>query len=109
MKQPHADNIFPARLIAVLFTSACLLLSCSVVAQEIPLGTWRTHISFNTVHSITGDAQTIYAATQNGVMIVDRADKNISTLSKLNGLGSTGITDILYHASSGQLLISYEG
>lgn len=89
-----------------LFTGI-FLLTVKVFAQEIPLGTWRTHISYNSIHTIAQSSSKIYAAGSNGISIVDRADGSISSLNKLNGLSGTGITTLAFDGNRNQLLIGY--
>jgi hypothetical protein len=76
-------------------------------AQDIPIGTWRTHISFNAIHAVASTASTTYAAADNGVMVFNKADNSISTLTKLQGLGSSTITAIEVDVARQQLLIAY--
>lgn len=87
----------------VLLIANCQLL----IAQDIPIGTWRTHISFNAVHTVSVDATKVYAASDNGVLIVDQTDNSVSTITKLDGLSSTGITQVASDPVRQQLLIAY--
>ncbi|HEY9048191.1 MAG TPA: two-component regulator propeller domain-containing protein, partial [Ohtaekwangia sp.] len=91
----------------LLLTSYFLLLSSYSPAQEIPIGTWRMHISYNSIRSIALDDQYVYGAAVNGIMMLDRSDKSISTFSKLNGLSGTAITYIQYDPVTEKLLIAY--
>lgn len=78
-------------------------------AQEnIPLGTWRMHISFNEVRSIAFNNEKVFAATENGIMVLDKEEGSVTVYSKLNGLSSAGITYINYDNVTNQLLIGYE-
>ncbi len=78
-------------------------------AQEnIPLGTWRMHISFNEVHTIAFNNEHVFAATENGIMVLDKEEGSVTVYSKLNGLSSAGITSINYDNTTNQLLVGYE-
>jgi hypothetical protein len=80
----------------------------SVSAQtNIPLGTWRTHISYNNIESVTAGNNKIYAAALNGILVLDRDDNSITTYSKINGLAGTAISFINYDLVTNQLLIAY--
>ncbi len=81
--------------------------STMVYGQDIPIGTWRLHVSYADIHSISVTPTKIYAAAPNGVMILDLADDNITTLTKLDGLSSTNITQIIFDQQQNQLLITY--
>jgi hypothetical protein len=102
MNQPINRNIqAPFFLIWVLFFSV------KVNAQDIPLGTWRAHISYNFIHSIAQSSSKIYAGASNGISIVDRADGSLTSLNKLNGLSGTGITTLAFDGNRNQLLVGY--
>ncbi len=75
-------------------------------AQEIPLGTWRIHNSYNAIHAIAISSQKVYAASSNGIVVVN-TDNSLSTITKLDGLSGTDITSIAFDQPRNQLLISY--
>lgn len=76
--------------------------------QNIPIGTWRLHVSYADIHSLAVTPAKIYAAATNGVMILNPADGNsISTLTKLEGLSSIDITQVAFDQQRSQLLITY--
>ncbi|MBX2964575.1 MAG: T9SS type A sorting domain-containing protein [Cyclobacteriaceae bacterium] len=84
----------------------CQLLIVNCIAQEIPLGTWRTHTSFQTVHAVAVGNNTVYGASSSGVVVVN-SDNSLSVITRLDGLGSTDITSLAYDAPRQQLLVSY--
>jgi ligand-binding sensor domain-containing protein len=87
----------------------CLLfLSFGCFGQEIPIGTWRLHISYNSIHSIAFGDNKIFAASANGIMVVDRSDNSVSSYNKINGLSSSGITSITFDDQRDQLIACYE-
>jgi hypothetical protein len=90
---------------------AFLVANCqlSIVSdgQNVPVENWRTHISFNSINSVSVGGNKVYAASENGVMIFDQIENSISTVTKLNGLSDTGITQVAYDGQRHQLLISY--
>src|SRR5687768_15873391 len=92
-----------------LFLIVSLVVNCqlSIVnyAQEIPIGTWRTHGSFNSIQSVSVGTNNIYASASNGVMIFNLADNSLSTITKLDGLSSTGITQVAVDQPRQQVLI----
>jgi ligand-binding sensor domain-containing protein len=82
-----------------------------VNGQDIPIGTWRLHVSYADIHSISITPTKIYAAAPNGVLILDPANDdfsgNITTLTKLDGLSSINITQLAFDQPRSQLLITY--
>jgi hypothetical protein len=98
-----------SRIPYVLLAAFFLFFISKVSAQsEIPIGTWRMHLSYNTINSVALGADNVFGAAKNSVMVLDKADNSISTYSKLNGLTGAGISFINYNVSSDQLLIAYE-
>ncbi len=76
--------------------------------SEIPLGTWRLHVSYNNINSIALSDQKVFGATRNGILIIDRLDNSIESYTKMSGLRGTGINSINYDQQEDQLLIGYE-
>lgn len=76
-------------------------------AQNIPIGTWRMHISYNDIHTVSITPSKIYGAAENGVVILTLSDNSISTVTKLNGLSSTDISQIAFDQPRNQLLVTY--
>jgi hypothetical protein len=88
-----------------------LIVNCSLFidnyAQDIPIGTWRTHISFNSINSISFSSSKVYAAASNGVMIFDQTDNSLSVITKLDGLSDTDITQVAVDQPRQQVLVAY--
>lgn len=80
----------------------------SQVMPEIPVGTWRTHLSYREIISLAMSAEHVYAATDMGILILDRNDNTLATLNKLSGLSSSGISAIEYDTERSQLIVAYE-
>ena len=79
-----------------------------VLAQNIPLGTWRTHASYQSVKSVAIGGDRIYAASDNGFFYLDQADQTLNLLSKVSGLSDTEISEITYHDAQQTLVIAYQ-
>jgi ligand-binding sensor domain-containing protein len=75
-------------------------------AQEIALGTWRTHNSYQSIHEIAIGNNQVYGASSTGIVVVN-ADNSLSTITRLDGLGGADITSLAYDAPMSQLLVSY--
>jgi ligand-binding sensor domain-containing protein len=76
--------------------------------NNIPTGSWRTHYSFNSTITLTQSSQNVYAASRSGLYIIDKNDKSITSITKLNGLSETGITQVDYNSTTSTLLITYD-
>jgi hypothetical protein len=97
-----------AKCICLLAIVSCQL-SIDNYAQNIPVGTWRLHVSYADIHTISITPSKIYAAGPTGVMILDLVDTNsgITTLTKIDGLSSINITQVAFDQQRNQLLITY--
>lgn len=77
-------------------------------SQEIPIGTWRTHVSYESVFNVAVSPAVVYAASQQGVLVVDRVDNSMTSLTKLNGLTGSSISFVQYDDVTKALLVAYE-
>ncbi len=76
--------------------------------MAIPIGTWRTHFSYQNVNHVQVAGTKVFAAAQNGVFFWDKADQSLNVVSTVNGLSDVGVSAMDYQASSGTLLIAYQ-
>jgi hypothetical protein len=90
-----------------LLIALFLLPVFAAIGQEIPLNTWRMHISYGSISSIALGPDRVYAATSNGVLALDREDNSVTTYNKITGLTSSGITAIGFDPARNQLLVTY--
>jgi ligand-binding sensor domain-containing protein len=87
---------------------AILFFSAYLHAQEIPLGTWRQHISTQAIYSVVVTPQnTVYAAAQNGLVVVEPADNSVTVVGSVQGLNTGVLTSVAYDELHEQLLIAY--
>lgn len=93
--------------ILLLFTIILQVFSLPLVAQ-IPVGTFRGHLSFYGCKSVAVTPEYIYAACQSGLMYVDKSDNGTGTFSKVDGLSGTNISRIHYDAPSTYLVVAYD-
>jgi len=95
-------------LIRIVFILVSFQLPWSAgLSQDIPLGTWRTHNSYTSIYSITFGPSKVYAASDNGIVVVDPSANELKTLTKLDGLSEVDITDVAFDQPRNQLLVSY--
>lgn len=76
--------------------------------ENIPLGTWRLHLSYNDVNNLEVANDRVFAASSNGIMIYDKVDQSITTVSKVDGLNSSVITAMGYDQPRDILLIGHQ-
>lgn len=74
----------------------------------VPIGTWRTHFSYDQVNHLAITPGQVYAASTNGLFSVSRADGSIQILSKTDGFGGVGVVALAYEPASGALMLAYQ-
>lgn len=79
-----------------------------VFSQNIPIGTWRTHFAYQNIHSIAETEEEVYCASENGFFYLNKADNQIFTLSRADGLSEGIVSNLAYHQDSKTLMIVYE-
>lgn len=76
-------------------------------AQNIPIGTWRTHFSYRDALNVALTDNGAYCGGANSLFFVDLQDQSLNKLSKIDGLSKTEISDIAFHRTSATLVIAY--
>lgn len=84
-----------------------MIFSVMSLAQEIPIGTWRTHFSFRDARLMAVTANKLFCASENGLFSRDLASGETRKLSKLDGLSDAGITALGYSEVSDLLILGY--
>lgn len=100
------EIVFMRKWILSFFSILCL--NSESIAQDIPIGTWRTHFSYNNGRILEASEDKIFCAVQNGLFSLDRKDQSLNKISKVNGLSGAGISSMKYNSESAVLVIGYE-
>jgi hypothetical protein len=87
-------------LIAVFFPG-------EIQAQPIPLGTWRTHQSYQSITTLAIAGEKIYGGSSGSLFYFDPSFNDITKLSKIDGLSEMDISTLNYHPSRRTLFIAY--
>jgi len=94
---------------SICFVILLFILFESAYSQNnIPIGTWRTHFSFNKTNSAVQAGDLIYAGGDNGIFVYDKSDGGLQKISKEEGLLGGEVRAMAYDAATGKLLIGYE-
>lgn len=80
----------------------------SLHAQDIPIGTWRTHFSYEKGKLVTATNSKVFCAVENGLFYVDLEDNSINKFSKIDGLSDATISAIKYYPRRNLLILGYE-
>ena len=76
-------------------------------AQNIPVGSWRTHFSYQQALHLQQTDNKVFCSATNGMFSVDILLNEITRLSKLDGLSDVGISAMKYNADLNLLAIGY--
>jgi len=91
-----------------MFKVFLLILSLQAFAQ-IPTNTWRTHADYFNAKGIeVVEKNKVYCFSKNGFFYFDKTTNESFTLSKLNDLSETNISQIRYNSELKTLVIAYE-
>lgn len=95
-----------SRVMALLWFNWTALTLCA--QENIPVGTFRLHVSYNTIHHITFDGSArVIAAAPHGLQIIDRVHAEVNTYSKANGMSGGTVTDIRFDPETRKLVVAY--
>jgi hypothetical protein len=78
-------------------------------AQEanIPLGTWRTHLSYRNILSVALAEDKIYAVAESGIFVFDKADNSTRIVGKNDGFSETKASQVAYSSQHKKVIITY--
>jgi hypothetical protein len=98
----------PYILVPALILTFPLLILNANAQPGIPIGQWRSHVSFNSIRSITTGSSKTFAAASSGLMILDHQDMSVSGITSMNGLAGAIIRFIRFDQPSQQLFLAYD-
>jgi len=86
-----------------------LLLSplSNIMAQGVGLGEWKDHLPYGNCIALADAGNLLYCATPYSLFSLNKSDRSIERLNKINGLSDVGISAISYSAEYQTLLIAY--
>ena len=89
-----------------------LMLSISLHGQTA-IGQFRSHIPLHKFHSVAADDEYVYAASGNGLMLLEKKtltkeNQNLSSWSKVDGLSDVDVAMLKYAKEYNTLIISYK-
>ena len=96
----------------ILIVLLCTFTAVSAIAQTA-IGEFRSHVSMNKFLSVAADNETVYAASDNGLFLLDKntmntEDPQISTWTKVEGLSDIDIVKILCDRRNEVLIVCYD-
>jgi len=79
-----------------------------IKAQDIPIGTWQDHLSYNNGVSVTYGNGIAYCASQSAVFSYDNDEKTIERLNLISGLSDIEVSSIKFNSYNGKLILGYK-
>ncbi|MBR4135341.1 MAG: T9SS type A sorting domain-containing protein [Bacteroidales bacterium] len=95
-----------------LFLTISLLTIGLILHGQSAIGKFSAHIPLHSFHSVAAAGDYVYAATDNGLMLLQKSSINsehpvTSTWTKVDGLSDVDINKIYYDTLTNTLIISY--
>ncbi|WP_149242179.1 two-component regulator propeller domain-containing protein [Dyadobacter sp. 32] len=75
--------------------------------QNVAIGEWEALYSYTSGHHVVDTGQRIFCATYNGLFSVNHSGRDVSKLSKADGLNDIGISSMAYDPDNNSLLVAY--
>lgn len=85
-----------------------LLFTIVLKGQDIPIGTWQDHLSYNNGVSVTYGNEVAYCASSSAVFSYDVNEKNIERMNLISGLSDTEVSTIKFNPYNNKLVIGYK-
>lgn len=89
-----------------------LLVSITLSAQEVRdglgIGNWKSHLPYRAGISVTQSPTTVYFASQEALIAVDKQEHSIELFNKVSGLSESRFRVIRFNEDLGLLFIAYE-
>jgi hypothetical protein len=92
---------------SVLF-SCSLFMVLSTVNAQIPVGQWRTHLSYSQGICVEPASNRIYCLTEGGLFCYNLSDNSMTKLDKTKGLSDVTVNSIKYISDKDVLVIGYD-
>jgi Two component regulator propeller len=87
---------------------ACLFFVKNASAQsDLAIGQWKSHLPFSSGLYVTQSAEKIYYATRYAVLEVDKEERSVRRMTKVEGLSDVGVSLLKYNEESSTLLVVY--
>ena len=99
----------PNKPLQMVLCCAMLLFSRMGFTQElnIPVGAWRDHLPMNLGVAITQTPEKIYAATDRGLIVLQKEDNSFEALTKAKGLSDLSLSAVGYHEGTQTVVVGY--
>ncbi len=86
-----------------------LLLACQIACTQsgLPLGSWRTYLSFNRAPHVTQTPANVVLSTGKGLLLLDKQEASTQRITRTDGLSGSDIRLIKYHPPTETIIVVY--
>lgn len=84
-----------------------MLVAVLATAQNLPVGKWRTHFSYQKLNQLLVEGSYVFCAAENGFFYLNHSTGEVRKLSKTDGLGDVGVTAMAYSEAKNLLVLGY--
>lgn len=102
-----AENVLMIKWARAHIVAALLLPWANLDGQNIPIGSWRGHFSYNDVQEIIVGNGKIIGASGHGLFYINPPTSEFATLSKIDGFADVDITSLGYDEKTKTLVTAY--
>lgn len=85
-----------------------IILFKSSIAQEIEIGKWRDHFPYSKAIAVADAGNEVYCASESAIFKINKLEKTIDRVSRVNGLAESEISDIAFSDQTKTLVIAYK-
>lgn len=93
-----------------IFTTAILLFVFSKTANsqtDLAIGQWREYLPYHVGSYVTQSQDKVYFATPYALLAVEKSDRALQRITKVEGLSEVGVSLVKYNRQSEVLLVVY--
>ncbi|TAD96561.1 MAG: T9SS C-terminal target domain-containing protein [Bacteroidetes bacterium] len=91
----------------IVITLIFSLLNIVSFAQNIPVGAWRTHLTYRNAQSLAVAEDKIYVASKNACFWYNKSTQQTKIMGKDEGLSDIGFSKIAYSPAQKTLILTY--
>ncbi len=84
------------------------LVKTAVAQTDLAIGQWKSHLPFSNGLYITQSDDKIYYATRYAVLEVDKQERSVRRMTKVEGLSDVGVKLVKYNRGSNILVVVYD-
>jgi hypothetical protein len=95
---------YPVSIICII---SVLILITSNVRSQAPVGTWTDRLSYYTSSGLAVTSDKVYSSTGASLLVYDKSNSELKSLSRINGLSETWISTIGWSQKTSTLIITY--